>query len=132
MLGRPNTLLPVFMKICPGAWVNCVVRIERTMAMSAAIVARCGSDSDSSAPVGTRLAGLLEREGRAERRRRPLDEREPMPLLHEFRREFLAAVLPERGFVVEQIELRWRPRHEQVEAVLRVGPEVRRARRLRS
>ena len=25
MLGRPNTWLPVFMKIWPGAWLNCVV-----------------------------------------------------------------------------------------------------------
>ena len=49
-LGRPNTWLPVFMKIWPGAWLNCVVCIERTMAMSSAMDARCGSSSDSSAP----------------------------------------------------------------------------------
>jgi hypothetical protein len=50
MLGRPNTWLPVFMKICPGAWLNCVVCTDRTIATSSAIVASCGSSSDSSAP----------------------------------------------------------------------------------
>jgi hypothetical protein len=50
MLGRPGCEKPVFMKICAGAWLNCVVRQDFTMAMSSTTVARCGSTSESSAP----------------------------------------------------------------------------------
>ena len=50
MLGRPGWEKPVFMKICAGAWLNCVVRQDFTMAMSSAMVAMFGSISESSAP----------------------------------------------------------------------------------
>ena len=50
MLGRPGWEKPVFMKICAGAWLNCVVRQDFTTAMSSTTVERCGSISDSSVP----------------------------------------------------------------------------------
>jgi len=40
---------PVFMKIWPGAWLNWVVVMERTIAISSACFARCGSRVDISA-----------------------------------------------------------------------------------
>ena len=58
MLGRPNCCEPVFMKICPGAWLNASVTIDRTMAMSSTTSPRCGSSSDSSAPLWPCLANL--------------------------------------------------------------------------
>ena len=39
------------MKIWPGAWLNCVVCSDRTMAMSSAIFAVYGSSSEISAPL---------------------------------------------------------------------------------
>jgi hypothetical protein len=41
---------PVFMKICAGAWLNCVVFIERMMAISSACFCKWGSSSEISAP----------------------------------------------------------------------------------
>jgi hypothetical protein len=45
-------LVPVFMKICAGAWLNCVVCIERTMARSSAIVAGAAAVRRSQRPTG--------------------------------------------------------------------------------
>ena len=78
------------------------------------------------------LAIALEVERRTEEPRRSLDEREPLPLRNEFSRYLLAVVLLQRGLVVEQIELRGRPGHEQIDDVLRLGREVRRPRHERS
>ena len=78
--------------------------------------------------LGARLAVLLERERRAEQARRALDEREPLSLRNELRGNLLAVVLLQRRLVVEQIELRRRARHEQIDDVLRLRREVRRAR----
>src|SRR4029077_156843 len=50
MLGRPNWVDPVFMRICPGAWLNACVVIDFTIAMSSTTSARCGNASESSAP----------------------------------------------------------------------------------
>ena len=50
MLGRPKIWKPVFMKIWAGAWLNCAVLIERTMAMSSATFIRWGRISEISAP----------------------------------------------------------------------------------
>src|SRR5437867_13198509 len=50
MLGRPTIWCPEFMKIWAGAWLNCVVCIERTTAMSSATSPRWGSSDDSSSP----------------------------------------------------------------------------------
>ena len=50
MLGRPITWCPVFMKICAGAWLNCVVFIDRMMAISSACCWRYGSSSEISLP----------------------------------------------------------------------------------
>ena len=82
--------------------------------------------------LGARLAVLLEREGRAEQPRRALDEREPLPLRNELRGNLLAVVLLQRRLVVEQIELRRRAGHEQIDDVLGLRREVRRARRERT
>src|SRR3954467_15385567 len=49
-LGRPNCWLPVFIMICPGAWLNASVCSDFTMHKSSATVARCGNNSDNSAP----------------------------------------------------------------------------------
>ena len=45
MLGRPNWVEPVFMKICPGAWLKATVFIELMMAMSSTALANSGSAS---------------------------------------------------------------------------------------
>ena len=58
MLGRPNWVEPVFMKIWAGAWLNASVTIDLTMAMSSTISPRCGSSSESSAPHLPCLANL--------------------------------------------------------------------------
>ena len=58
MLGRPNCCEPVFMKIWPGAWLNASVSIDLTIATSSTTSARCGSNSDSSAPELPCLANL--------------------------------------------------------------------------
>ena len=58
MLGRPKICEPVFIKICPGAWLNASVTIDLTMAMSSTTVARCGSSSESSVPHWPCLANL--------------------------------------------------------------------------
>ncbi len=50
MLGRPNWVAPVFMKIWPGAWLNAMVFIELMIVMSSTTSARSGSASDNSAP----------------------------------------------------------------------------------
>ena len=77
--------------------------------------------------LGARLAVLLERERRSEQPRRSLDEREPLAFRDELRRNLLAVVLLQRRLVVEQIELRRRAGHEQINDVLRLRREVRRA-----
>src|SRR4051812_390602 len=51
MLGRPNCWEPVFMKICAGAWLKASVCIDLTIAISSATPARCGNNSESSAPL---------------------------------------------------------------------------------
>ena len=77
MLGRPNTWLPVFMNSWPGAWLNCVVCIERTIAMSSAMLDEVRQELGQ---LGAGLPVALEREGGPEQPGRPLDEREPLPL----------------------------------------------------
>ena len=81
--------------------------------------------------LGAGLAVLAERERRAEQTRRPFDEREPLPFRDEFRGDLLAVVLLQRRLAVEQVELRRRARHEEIDDVLRLRREVRRARRQR-
>ena len=50
MLGRPNCCDPVFIRSCPGAWLNASVTIDLTMVMSSTTPARCGNSSETSAP----------------------------------------------------------------------------------
>ncbi len=50
MLGRPMIWCPVFMNIWAGAWLNCVARIDFTMAISSTTSVKCGSRCDTSAP----------------------------------------------------------------------------------
>ena len=49
-LGRPTIEWPLDMKICAGAWLNCVVVIERTTASSSEIAAKFGTSSENSWP----------------------------------------------------------------------------------
>ena len=51
MDGRPMTWWPVFMKIWPGAWLNCVVWTERTTATSSTMVLKWGRSSETSTPA---------------------------------------------------------------------------------
>ena len=91
--------------------------------MSSAMLARCGSSSDSSAPD---LPVLLERERRAEQLRRALDESEALALGNDLGRDLLAVVLLQLRLVIEQVELRRRAGHEQIDDVLGLWREVRR------
>ena len=58
MLGRPNCCEPVFIRIWPGAWLNASVAIDLTMRDVVDDLARCGSSSESSAPLWPCLANL--------------------------------------------------------------------------
>ncbi len=40
--GRPEMVVPVFMKVWAGSWLIASVTIERMMQISSATVARCG------------------------------------------------------------------------------------------
>ena len=120
MLGRPITWCPVFMKICAGAWLNCVVCIDLTMAMSSASFAVHGSSSEICAPESPcwrNANGLAEQLGRA------LDEGEAL-VLDELLGNGLAVVLRQRRLRIEQIELRRRAGHEQVDHPLGLGRVV--------
>ena len=122
MLGRPMIWCPVFMKICAGAWLNCVVFIERTMAISSACFCRLGSSSEISAPD---WPCCLNVEGRAEQARRALDEREALAFGDEPFGISWPSYLLQQRLVVEQIELRRRAGHEQVDDLLGLRREVR-------
>ena len=50
MLGRPNCIVPVFIKSCPGAWLKASVTIDFTTVMSSTCFARFGNNSESSIP----------------------------------------------------------------------------------
>jgi hypothetical protein len=57
-LGRPNWVEPVFIRIWPGAWLKASVTIDLTMATSSTTPARCGSSSESSAPLWPHFLNL--------------------------------------------------------------------------
>ena len=50
MLGRPEMVVPVFMKVCAGSWLIASVTSERTMQSSSATPPRCGNSSQISWP----------------------------------------------------------------------------------
>src|SRR5206468_3473195 len=51
MLGRPNCPEPVFMKSLAGAWLNRLAAHDFTNETSSTIVAVCGNNSDTHAPL---------------------------------------------------------------------------------
>ena len=76
--GPAMTWCPVFMKICAGAWLNCVVFIDRMIAMSSAMPLQdAAAARRSRCPTGR--AGRNSN-GEPEQPRRALDEREPLAL----------------------------------------------------
>ena len=104
MLGRPEMVVPVFMKVCAGSWLIASVCIERMMQMSSA------TDADvrkELADLLARLAEFLERDTAGAKHlsflalelgdRLPFGER----LGHR-----LAVQFGELGFVVERFEVR--------------------------
>ena len=124
--ARPaDTWWPVFMKICAGAWLNCVVCIERTMAMSSASFARLRQQLGD---LRARLAVLLELERRAEQLRRALDEREALAL-DELRRECPGRRASPAPACDRTGRAGRRAGHEQVDDALRLRREVQRVRR---
>ena len=129
MLGRPNTWLPVFMKICAGRVVE-LRRVHR--ADDRDVVGNRREMRQQLGQLRSRLAVSLERERRPEQPRRALDEGEALALRNELRRDLLAVELLQRRLVVEEIELRRRAGHEEIDDLLRLRREVRRARRERS
>ena len=74
--------------------------------------------------LGARLAVLLELERRAEQLRRALDEREPLAL-DELFGNVLTVVLGQGRLRIEQIDLRRRPGHEQIDDALDLRREMR-------
>ena len=118
---------PVFMKICAGAWLNCVVCIERTIAISSAILARCGSSSEISAPDCPYRSNS---NGEPSSFGVPLMKANRSPF-DELRGNVLAVVLLQRRLGVEQIELRRRAGHEQIDDALGLRRKHRRLRRQR-
>ena len=102
MLGRPNTWLPVFMKICAGRVVE-LRRVHR--ANDRDIVGNRRQVRQQLGEFGPGLSVALECEWRPEQPRRALDEREPLAFGDEFRRNLLPVVLLQRRLVVEEIEL---------------------------
>ena len=89
--------------------------------MSSTCFERCGSRSESSAPDWPWRANF---ERRAEQLRRAFDEREPFAFDDVFG-DGLAVVLIQLRLGVEEIELRGRAGHEQVDDALRAWGEVR-------
>ena len=81
--------------------------------------------------LGARLPVPLELERRAEQLRRALDEREPLAL-DQLLGDVLAVVLRQLRLGIEQIELRRRAGHEQVDDALRLRREVERVGRRRA
>ena len=65
MLGRPEMVVPVFMKVCAGSWLIASVTIERMMQISSATAPMLREDL---ADLLARLAVLLERVLRARSR----------------------------------------------------------------
>ena len=92
--------------------------------MSSATFARCGSSSEISAPD---CPCLLELERRGQQLRRALDEREALAL-DELRGNVLAVVLRQRRLGIEQIDLRRRAGHEEIDDALGPGRELQRSR----
>ena len=58
MLGRPNCIVPVFIRSWPGAWLKASVTIDFTTAMSSTILAVWGSNSEISMPDFPALENL--------------------------------------------------------------------------
>ena len=110
------------MKICAGAWLNCVVFIDRMMAISSACCCRYGSSSEISLPDWPRGRNS---NGDPSSRGVPLHEREALAFGDDAGRNLLAVVLLQQRLVVEQVELRRRARHEQEDDVLGLRREVR-------
>src|SRR2546423_12155224 len=50
MLGRPEIVVPVFMKVWAGSWLMASVTIERMMQISSATAPMCGKTSEISWP----------------------------------------------------------------------------------
>ena len=70
-----------------------------------------------------RLSVLLELERRAQQLRPPLDEREPLAL-DELLRDVLPVVLHQRRLGIEQVDLRRRAGHEEIDDALGLGREM--------
>ena len=113
---------PVFMKICAGAWLNCVVCIERTMAMSSAMLAEMRQQRPRSrAPDCPCLPNV---NGEPSSRGVPLMNAKRSPLTNLFRDRPGRRTGAASAFV-EEIELRRRAGHEQVDHLLGLRREVR-------
>ena len=105
------------MKICAGAWLNCVVCIDRTMAMSSASFAVHGSSSEICAPdwpCWRNANGLASSFGV------PLMNAKRSPLTNSSGTAWPSCFVS-AGFGVEEIELRRRAGHEQVDDALGLG-----------
>src|SRR4051812_22611756 len=76
---------------------------------------------------GPWLAIPLERKRGTEQPRGAFDEGDPLPLRDELGGNLLPVVFLQRRFVVEEVELRWRARHEEIDDLLCLWREVRRA-----
>jgi hypothetical protein len=92
-----------------------VVFIDRTIAISSATLARFRN-------LRARSAVARERERRRQQLRRAFDEGEALAL-DQLGGDVFAVVLREGGLRIEEIDLRRRPGHEEVDHALRPGRE---------
>ena len=127
----PPAALPVFMNIFAGAWLNTLVVIVRTTAISSTILAVYGRHSDTQVPALPCCANLR----RLPRMQRHLlgegvHEGEALAL-EELVGAGLAVQAVELGLVVEQLQLAGAAGHEQVDDALGLRLEVRLLRRER-
>ena len=90
------------------------------------LVGMLGQVRQELGDLGARLPVAREIERRSEQAGRALDERETFALGDETRRDLLAVVLLQQRLVVEEIDLRWCARHEQVDDLLRLRGNLRR------
>ena len=122
MLGRPNCIVPVFIKSWPGAWLKASVTIDFTTVMSSDHLGQCAA---AVPRARCRLCPYL-----ANLNFGPIsfefgiDERRAIAL-QKFRRRQRAIELRQLRLVVEQLQVAGRAGHEEKDHALGLGSELR-------
>ena len=121
--GRPEMVVPVFMKVWAGSWLIASVTIERMMQMSSATVARCGKIALISWPLLPHRSKRMLRSEADQLRALKLGDRHALG-------ERLGHRLPvhpgQCRLVVERLQVRRAAGHVEVDDPLDLGSEMQR------